>query len=191
MKYPINTAMLTEARMYARESIENTADYEGWKDQHRKMERIVSGTFVQLWLCEYCRLNDIPHKADRSSPYVADSWDLKIAGFNIDCKSSYIDGLEGQITKHHDDKNNIINAYCFFRTDRTLSYVEPLGVISKRKVHDNSLIVKEGDIIPGTKFTQRFGYSYFVNIASLTNLDDALDYFVRNSRITDGKQNAN
>lgn len=161
MKFPANTTALIEAKMYAIESITHTMDYEGWGDAHAKAVRIMTGNYCQLWLAEFCELNGITCQKDRSSPYIADKGDATINEWVVDSKASLTEGLEGQISPHH-DKQSGIDFYVFFSTDRDFSFIEPLGFIHTSDVVSSSIRVEQGEKIPGTNFIQRFQYSYFV-----------------------------
>lgn len=159
--YPVSTKILTEARLYAQDSIQHTMDYEGWKDQHKKQERITYGKFGQLWVSEFCRLNNIPHKKDRSSPMQADDLDLTIFDKKIDVKTTVCNALVGQVSPGVINKP--CDEYCFLVTDRQCSYVTPIGFVSQSDYKAHSVFVAENETIPGTNLRQRFGGgSYFL-----------------------------
>lgn len=158
--YPLTTNLLTEARLYATDSIQHTMDYEGWQDQHQKRERIVYGNFGQLWVAEFCRINGIPYQKDRSSPERADDYDLIAHGFKIDVKTSIKKELVGQVSPGVINKP--IDYFCFMLTDRLCSYIAPYGLIAADEYRKISVEVKQGEIIPGTTIHQRFGKSYFL-----------------------------
>ena len=126
--YPLTTNLLTEARLYATDSIQHTMDYEGWQDQHKKRERIVYGNFGQLWVAEFCRINGIPCQKDRSSPERADDYDLIAHGFKIDVKTSIHKDLVGQVSPGVINKP--VDYFCFMLTDRLCSYIAPYGLIA-------------------------------------------------------------
>jgi hypothetical protein len=183
MKYklPFNSALLCEAKLYAIESIEHTLNYKGWEDGHEKLIRITVGKCCQLWLSEFCRLNGIHHKKDDSSPYLPDNMDLEICGYKVDCKASYIPELCCQVTENIHKSN--IDFYSFFLTDKKLSYISPLGMISKEDYLKDAIKVIKGDKIPGTNYIQRFDYSYFLNqkflqgtIKVITNLMENFEF---------------
>lgn len=186
--YPVATTMLTEARMYAVESINYTMDYDGWDDGHKKMERITTGKFAQLWLCEFCRVNNILYQKDRSSPKMADSGDLVINGWNVDCKVSTIPLLAGQVSKHHDSPKNNINIYFFFLTDGQMSFIKPVGCIRKEHLIDVSKKVLEGEKIPDTNIVQRFGYSYFADTTKLPTFETTIKHISKVSFEEDQQQ---
>ena len=167
MKHPVSTAIITEARMYAVESINHTMDYSGWDDGHEKTMRITIGKFSQLWLCEVCHLNMIPYEKDTSSPYMPDQRDLTINGWAVDCKATVSDGLEGQVGPGHDKKNNSIDLYAFFRTGRNMEFIEPLGFVWARDLLTVAKKISQGERIPGTNIDQRFRYSYFVPLSNM------------------------
>lgn len=182
MKYPVNTSMLTEARMYARESCEHTMNYKGWEDAYKKMERIITGKFCQLWLTEFCRVNTIPHVKDSSSPYVADTGDLFINGWNIDCKGTAYNGFEFQISPHLMSQDEI-DLYFFFRTSRQFDYVEPLGCIRREQAIEVANHVKKGEEIPGTGKTQSFkDGSYFIDREYLISFQETIIFMKNNAK---------
>jgi len=158
--YPANTAMLSEARLYATDSIMHTMDYNGWKDQHQKRERITYGKFGQLWVTEFCRLNGVPHQKDRSSPKDADDVDLVVRGQLIDVKTSVCQSLVGQVSPGV--LNKPCDYFCFLLTDKACSYVAPYGLIEADVYRKIAVEVKQGDLIPGTGIQQRFGSSFFL-----------------------------
>lgn len=162
--YPVSTKLMTEARLYANDSIQHTMDYHGWKDQHKKKERITYGKFGQLWVAEFCRLNGVNHAKDNSSPTMADDLDLLIRGRKIDVKTT-VSNLVGQVSPGVIEKE--CDDYCFLITDRQCSYVNPIGFVSKDDYIEHATCVEEGDIIPGTNFRQRFSRSYFLPANSL------------------------
>ena len=169
--------------MYAYESLNHTIDYDGWDDAYEKTARIVTGKYCQLWLAEVCRLNNIPHKKDRSSPYISDAGDLEINGWNIDSKGSAAPGFEGQVTKHHDDPGNTIDVYAFFRTDRSLSYIEPLGFIRCENLLKVAQKVNKGEKIPGIDVEQKFAtYSYFVDLSRLGDFETVISWMAKNPK---------
>lgn len=178
MRLPINIDALQLARLYAIDSINYTHDYHGFdgenKDNAKKIERIMVGKLCEMWLAQYCKLNRIDYKPDESTPQETDSGDLFVHGWNVDCKGTIHPGFAGQISKNHDSKNNTIDYYAFFRTDRFMSFIEPLGMIHKSKVHASSRKICEGEEIPGTGIKQRFDYSYIVDIKKLVPLDAAI-----------------
>lgn len=158
--YPMTTNLLTEARLYATDSIQHTMDYEGWKDQHQKRERIVYGNFGQLWVAEFCRLNGIPYQKDRSSPERPDDFDLIAHGFKIDVKTSVCKDLVGQVSPGVINKP--VDYFCFMLTDKLCTYIAPYGLIAADDYRRIAVEVKQGEIIPGTTRSQRFSKSYFL-----------------------------
>jgi len=175
MKYPANNKALHEARIYANESISFTADFNGWQDGKNKYQRILTGRFCQAWLTQLMTINGIPCTGDQSSPYTEDSGDLHINGWNIDCKASIHRNLAGQISKTFDSSKNSIDFYCFFFTDVACNFIEPLGFIEKKKVLELSQRVNCGETIPGTTFTQRFDYSYFVDLDKIRPFNETIN----------------
>lgn len=163
--YPVSTSLITEARLYANDSIQHTMDYHGWSDQHQKQERITYGKFGQLWVAEFCKLNGIDHKKDRSSPKVADDLDLLIRGRKIDVKTTVSNSFVGQVSPGVIDKE--CDDYCFLITDKQCSYVKPIGFVSKGDYIEHANCVEEGDIMPGTSVRQRFSRSYFLPADSI------------------------
>lgn len=158
--YPLTTKLLTEARLYATDSIQHTMDYEGWKDQHKKRERIVYGNFGQLWVAEFCRINGIPFQKDRSSPETPDNFDLIAHGYKIDVKTSIHNDLVGQVSPGVINKE--LDFFCFMLTDRMCSFIAPFGLISADEYRAIAVEVNNGETIPGTALKQRFGRSYFL-----------------------------
>lgn len=157
--YPFSSAIFNEARIYAYDSIGHTLDYQGWGDQHRKMERITHGKFGQLWVTEFLRLNGIPFEKDTSSPEVPDDYDLIAFGYRIDVKTSIKRDLVGQVNAAVVDKTDF---FCFVLTDALCSYVAPYGFISRDDYLEAAILVKQGEMIPGTALRQRFPKSYFL-----------------------------
>lgn len=95
--YPVSSSILIEARLYCQDSIQHTMDYKGWKDQHEKQSRITYGKFGQLWVAEFCRLNNIPYRKDKSPPKEADDVDLFIFDRSVDVKTTVFMDLVGQV----------------------------------------------------------------------------------------------
>lgn len=176
-KLPITTTVISEAKLYAMESIKHTVDYKGWGDCHQKLCRITIGNFCQLWLAEFCKINGIPHVKDNSSPYEPDKCDLTINGHAIDCKSSVVSSLPMQVSPHCEKQENI-DFYAFFSTDKEMNFIEPLGFISRLKFMKEAMVVNVGDTIPGTNLVQRFDKSYFINKENLYGFFNGVDYFV-------------
>lgn len=160
IRYPITSTLLSEARLYARESFGHTMDYQGWQDQKLKLARLTYGKFGQLWVAEFCRVNGIQYEKDTSSPYVADDRDLSIFGHSIDVKTTINRDFLGQVSP------GVINKpcdyFCFIVTDMQCSFVEPLGFIDCDAYRAIAVEVKEGQLIPGTNTRQRFGTSFFL-----------------------------
>jgi len=160
IRYPITSALLSEARLYAQESYGYTMNYKGWDDQYKKMARMTYGKFAQLWVADFCRVNDIDYVKDTSSPYVAHNLDLTICGHSIDVKASINRTFIGQVSP------GVINKpcdyFCFVVTDDKCSFVEPIGFIDCDMYRSVSVKVNEGDLIPGTNTRQRFETSFFL-----------------------------
>lgn len=160
IRYPITSALLSEARLYAQESYGHTMDYQGWQDQKLKLARLTYGKFGQLWVSEFCRANGITHEKDTSSPYVADDRDLSIYGHSIDVKTTINRDFLGQVSP------GVINKpcdyFCFLVTDVQCSFVEPIGFMDCDTYRTVSVQVREGELIPGTRTRQRFGTSFFL-----------------------------
>ncbi|RLA39667.1 MAG: hypothetical protein DRR06_18755 [Gammaproteobacteria bacterium] len=182
MKYPANNSALHEARIYANESINYTADFQGWQDGHKKYQRILTGRFCQAWLTQLMIINNIPCTGDNSTPYTEDSGDLHINGWNIDCKASVHRELAGQISSAFDRPDNSIDLYCFFVTDKSCSFIEPLGFIGKSKVIESSARINCGETILETGFTQRFNYSYFVDMSMVKSFDEIVEWLRLNPK---------
>ena len=158
--FPMSTKVLTEARLYATDSILHTMDYDGWQDQHQKHERITYGNFGQLWVAEFCRLNGIAYHKDASSPERPDDYDLIVHGYKIDVKTSVIADFVGQVSPGVFNKP--IDYFCFLLTDRLCSYIAPWGFIEAEKYREIAICVEQGEIIPGSTVRQRFSRSYFL-----------------------------
>ena len=143
IRYPITSALLSEARLYAQESYGHTMDYQGWKDQKLKLARLTYGKFGQLWVAEFCRANGISHEKDTSSPYVADDRDLSIYGHSIDVKTTINRDFLGQVSP------GVINKpcdyFCFVVTDVQCSFVEPVGFMDCDTYRSVAVQVKEGE----------------------------------------------
>ena len=160
-RIPCSTAVLSEARLYAIESSSHTMDYDGWKDQHNKLERLTYGKYAQLWVHEWCRINGIPCVKDKSSPKEPDDNDLTICEHQIDVKASVIPQLLGQISPGMYRRSD--GFYCFILTDKQCSFVMPAGFIHCSLFLPFSEEVEQGKKIPGTEIVQRFGRSRFLN----------------------------
>ena len=160
IRYPITSALLSEARLYAQESYGHTMDYQGWQDQKLKLARLTYGKFGQLWVAEFCRANSIECVKDTSSPYVADDRDLSIYGHSVDVKTTVNRNLLGQVSP------GVINKpcdyFCFLMTDSNCSFVEPIGFMDCDTYRAVAVEVKEGQTIPGTSLVQRFSTSFFL-----------------------------
>lgn len=159
-RIPLNTSILSEARLYAMESASHTMDYSGWEDQYKKLERLTYGKFAQLWVYELCRINGVECKKDKSPPTEPDDSDLEICGFSVDVKASTSPNLIGQVSPGVYGRSN--DFYCFALTDKDCSYIEVPGVISCADYRKHAIRVPNGEIIPGTNIKQRFGTSYFL-----------------------------
>lgn len=171
-RYPLLPRLLVEARAYAVESKEHTVTYEGW-DASRFMERATLGKFAQLWLAEFCRLNEISHKADRSSPYEPDKQDLHIHGISVDCKASNMVSMWPQVSVNCDV--NPVDAYFFFNISKNMDYIKPLGGLSHSQFIGWRVHVAKGQKIPETNLTQSYSQgSYFVDPKKLLSLDGFL-----------------
>ena len=163
--YPVSTDIITDAKVYATESINYTMDYEGFenrceKDLQKKMERIVYGKFGQLWVAEFCRLNGVNCKSDKSSPYVPDKSDLEIDSLKIDVKVSVIKHLVGQVSPGAVKAD--YDYFCFMLVDRDCKWVCPYGFISCEDFRRVMVEVERGQKIPGTNIVQKFMASYFL-----------------------------
>lgn len=160
IRYPLSSALLSEARLYAIESFPHTLNYKGWKDQKLKLARLTYGKFGQLWVTEFCRANGIECEKDTSSPYVPDDLDLTIYGHTIDVKTTINRDFLGQVSP------GVINKpcdyFCFVVTDIACSFVEPIGFMDCDTYRSVAVEVKEGQCIPGTNTAQRFGTSFFL-----------------------------
>lgn len=180
-RYPANPSQLIEARAYALASLDHTFDYDGFKDGHKKMGRIFTGKYAQLWLCEFCRLNEIPHKKDTSSPMISDDEDLSICGYSIDCKVSVIDGMWPQVTTISDTSG--ADVYFFFRCDERLDYIQPIGAIGKPRFLSERVEITKGFDIPGTtKIKQRFSKSYFIDPLKLESFSSSVQLLMKSPR---------
>lgn len=161
LRFPIHSALLSEARLYALESSGHTLDYEGWGDQYEKMGRLTYGKFGQLWVTEFCRANGIDCVKDISSPYVPDKVDLTIYGHAIDVKTTVNRSLLGQTSPGVFQKN-ACDFFCFLVTDKKCSFVETIGFLDAETYKSIAVKVKKGELIPGTTWEQRFSESYFL-----------------------------
>ena len=164
IRLPCNSAVLSEARLYAIESSSHTMDYKGWEDQHNKLKRLTYGKFAQLWVYEYCRVNGIPCQKDVSGPMEPDNKDLVVCGEDMDVKASTIMPLLGQVSPGMYGKKE--GFYCFVYTDESCSFVQPVGVITCVDYMAHSKEVMAGDLIPNTTIKQRFGRSRFLQKGS-------------------------
>lgn len=179
--YPDLSSVMLEAGNYANDSIDFTADYSGWEDKSGKHGRIVRGRAIQLWLVEFCKVNGINHIKDISSAEVPDEMDLAICGKPVDCKASVLKGVCQVTTNISNQSGKML--YFFFETDKELSYIKPLGAVSKNKFKDAAILVKKGDKIPGTDIIQKFGSgSYFIATDFLYPFESAIDCLCKNKR---------
>lgn len=177
-KYPVSSALLNEARLYALESINHTIDYKGWSDAYQKMTRITTGKFAQIWLSEFCKLNNIKHIKDDSSPYISDNQDIEICGYSIDCKVSTNQNLIGQVSPHCLKQTNI-HSYAFFLTDEKMSFISPCGFIPREDFLNKSKEIKQGEFLPNSNIQQRFSSSFFISKEHLIDFDVAINSFAR------------
>jgi hypothetical protein len=159
--YPVSTKMLTEARCYAVDSIKHTVNYPGWKDEHKKFERITTGRFGQLWVAEFCKINGIECEQDETPPTENDVSDVTICGSVIDVKTSLYKSFVGQVNGSVIKKP--CDYYCFLLTTREFDIVMPYGFVSYEDYKENATKLKEGDIIPGTNIKNRFNETYFLS----------------------------
>lgn len=163
--YPVNTIAIMEARLYANESIEYTADFAGWKDKYKKKQRLIIGNFVQYWVYEFCRLNKIQYQVDETTPYENDKFDIKVYGKIMDVKASVHENFVGQVTEEALNKD--IDFFSFFLTDANCSFIAPYGVIGKEQYRQLSVKLQEGDTIPGTKIKNKFNVTNFIETIHL------------------------
>jgi hypothetical protein len=173
-KIPSFEAARKRAEDYAEKSINHTHDYAGWDDQYKKKSRITIGRFGQEWLIEYCQLNGLEYKADKSSYTESDDFDVEICGKVMDVKTSISEAFTGQVSPGCRNKTHI-NAFCFFLTNHDLSFIEPLGFMQYEDFWSVCTHIGFGQEIRRTGITNRFrGGSYFVE----TDLMSDFFYFV-------------
>lgn len=164
-KLPNFEVSITDAQEYANASISYTYDYQGWEDQkgtNKKYNRILIGRFGQEWLYNFCKLNNLNVEKDRSSYKENDKYDLMISGKLVDVKTSISELFIGQISPGC-YKNELIDIYCFILTDEQISFIEPIGFISRGKFIENCYYVPHNGLIRG-KIENRFlEGSYFID----------------------------
>ena len=168
MKFPLFSSSLMEAKAYALESMNHTMNYDGWADQHRKLNRIVYGKFAQIYVADWCQVNGINYKKDISTPYIEDKEDIIIQGKRVDVKCSCIPSLVGQVSPGV--VNSDCDYFCFLLLCRRLTWVEPHGFISCDNYRRGMIEVLKDQKIPETNIIQRFGSSYFLSSDSRKNL---------------------
>lgn len=152
MKIPTIAEPLALAREYAFVSLDHTHTYDGVPDDRKKRyERILTGQLGQQFLMKFCQLNGIDCTSDNTSYMQDDNFDLIINGHIIDVKTEN-SGIECQVNASL--KNKQVDGYFFLKTDRKLSYIEPLGMITKDNYFNIATFVKQGEIIPNTNFKQ-------------------------------------
>jgi hypothetical protein len=155
--------MLELARLYAKESLEYTHSYDGWEDQNqtvKQMQRILVGRFGQRWVAEICRLNNIPMNFDESDVKISDDLDMTIIDTIVDVKTTATNSISCQVNAAL--KSHNVDAYCFLRTDKKLTYVEALGFILQDRYFKCAVKVECGEFFPGTKLANRFANGSYV-----------------------------
>jgi len=177
VKYPFRIRIIDRAKKYAEQSLRNTHDYGGWKDESqtdRKRQRIMTGRFGQLWVYEFCKLNNIPSEHDNSSVYEADDFDIKIMGYSVDVKTTTVNGICCQVNPALKSKN--IDYYCFLKTDKQYSFSEPLGLIEKGEYYKNAILIPNGAKFPGTSIENKYHSGSYIleDIACLIPFEEGL-----------------
>jgi hypothetical protein len=161
MRYPVSTALLKEAQLYAMASFHHTFNWDSHKGGNAKMQRITVGRFAQVWVQEFCRLNGIPHISDASSSDVSDEFDLQIRGLKVDIKASKHADLLGQVAPGPFRKAESGTYFCFVLADPEGTFVEPWGFIEADDYRKFSYSVKRGEQLP-TGHVQAFSESFFL-----------------------------
>lgn len=164
-KEPLGSILIEAARMYALDSHQHTMNYAGWEDEDntpQKIQRILHGRLAQLWLGEWCRINQVPHVADRSLYTHADGGvDLTILNHPIDVKASF--NLPPQVGSHLREKAGGAEWFAFASLPWDLSWICIDGLIATSDFFQRAQFIPYGQNIPGTQLRQRFqDGSYFL-----------------------------
>jgi hypothetical protein len=159
--YPIDSAVREEAREYADKSMRYTSNHPGWKDEHKKPQRIFTGRCAQLWVAAFCEAHGVPCEKDQSSHKVEDDFDVLIIGQRVDVKATIFRDLVGQVTVPSYNKPG--DYYCFAIIDEQCTAISPYGFVSKKDYEAHAFLVPEGELIKATNTWQRFKKgSYFL-----------------------------
>lgn len=161
MRYPVSTALMKEAQLYAMASFHHTFNWDSHKGGNAKLQRITLGRFAQIWVQEFCRLNGVPHVPDTSSSDVADRFDLEIRGVQVDIKASKHQKLVGQVAPGPYHKAEPGTYFCFVLTDPQGTFVDPWGFIEADDYRAWAYSVKRGEQLP-TGHVQAFSESFFL-----------------------------
>jgi len=155
MRIPVNTMSLMAARVYAYDSHLFTHDHCGYEQDSKtvsKIDRITTGVFGQEWLAEMCRLNGIAVKKDTTTHMQNDVFDLKILDKIVEVKTAASD-IYCQVNCIANRR--LCDFYCFLKTDKNKTFIEPVGIIPKSIYDQVKIKVDYDSKIPGTNFMQK------------------------------------
>lgn len=163
VRWPLLSTLVEAARMYALDSVRHTFDFPGWEDEargdaERKMKRIMHGRLAQLWLAEWCRINEVPFRHDATPFFASDSGDLEIVGNKVDAKATTVGLLQvgAQLRRQQ-------GWFAFTELDENLEWIGVKGLIPCEEFFEKAVYVKHNDRIPGTNFVQKYREgSYFL-----------------------------
>lgn len=166
MRLPITEQAMEDAKEYAMKAGDYTYLHDGFKDtsETQQYNRWLTGGFAQNIIKEYCKINNIQVEEDGSSYKENDKYDLKIKGFSFDVKATN-SNIPCQVNNTSLMKATKGITHCFFfvKIDKNFKWYDPIGFTTSKYYSENCTIVKKGDIIPGTRFTNKFNTTYVMN----------------------------
>lgn len=183
-KLPCSETARINAESYAIASLSFTYSYAGWESEagtDRQKQRITIGRFGQEWLYEFCKFNQISCEKDRTSPEENDKYDLIICKKIVDVKTTYHQGLIGQVSPGCMN-NEKVSVFCFMLTSKDMQYIEPIGFISKKLFIQNAKLIPYGEEIRNTGIKQLYkDGSYFVDREYIKDFYEAIGWFINYS----------
>jgi hypothetical protein len=183
-KLPCSDSAKNNAESYAVASLNFTHSYAGWENEsgtERQKQRITIGRFGQEWLYEFCKFNQIPCEKDSTSPEENDKYDLIICKKTIDVKTTYHQGLIGQVSPGC-IRNEKTSVYCFMLTNKEMEYIEPIGFVSKKVFVEHAQLIPFDAEIRNTGIKQLYKEgSYFIDRDYIKDFYEAIGWFVNYS----------
>jgi hypothetical protein len=158
MKLLIPEWIIQQANDYTNKSYQYTHNHSGWEDEHIKKDRILGGKIAELFILEFLKTNGVLAEGDGSKVDENDKFDFTVNGKTYDVKSTKIKAI--QATKPYEKKP--IDFFIGCIVSENFKIIEILGVVKKEQVILPGNFVKHGQLIPGTKFNNKFKEgSYF------------------------------